>query len=128
MRHLLTARSGVYHEASNSGDDSDSAPARGSQEPGSYFLYNNWDFNAAGAAFELMTGGEIFDALMTDLAEPLGFEDFQRSRQKEWKSRSVDLPCLSHVALNPRYGSGRPTDVARGQLGRPPADSRKLGA
>ena len=110
VRHLLTARSGVYHEASNSGDDSDSAPARGSQEPGSYFLYNNWDFNAAGAAFELMTGGEIFDALMTDLAEPLGFEDFQRSRQKKSGNLERSIYPAYHMWLSTR-------DMARvGQL------------
>jgi CubicO group peptidase (beta-lactamase class C family) len=50
---LLTARSGVYHEASNSGDDLASAPPRGSQKHGTYQLYSNWDFNAAGDAFEL---------------------------------------------------------------------------
>ena len=110
VRHLLTARSGVYHEASNSGDDSDSAPTRGSQEPGSYFLYNNWDFNAAGAAFELMTGREIFDALMTDLAEPLGFEDFQRSRQKKSGNLDRSIYPAYHMWLSTR-------DMARvGQL------------
>src|SRR5512134_2882284 len=48
VRHLLMARSGVYHEASNSGDDLASAPPRGSQTPGTYYLYSNWDFNALG--------------------------------------------------------------------------------
>lgn len=43
LRHLMTARSGIYHLAANSGDDLASAPPRGSQVPGSYFLYNNWD-------------------------------------------------------------------------------------
>ncbi len=42
IRHLLTARSGVYHSASNEGDQSDQAPNRGSIKPGSFFLYNNW--------------------------------------------------------------------------------------
>ena len=27
-------------------------PERGSQRPGTYMLYSNWDFNAAGAVFE----------------------------------------------------------------------------
>ncbi|MYK78095.1 MAG: serine hydrolase, partial [Acidobacteria bacterium] len=44
---LVTARSGVYHPASNSGDNLADAPPRGSQEPGTYYLYSNWDFNAA---------------------------------------------------------------------------------
>ena len=51
VHHLVTARSGVYHPASNSGDNLADAPERGSQQPGTYMLYSNWDFNAAGAAF-----------------------------------------------------------------------------
>ena len=43
---LLSARSGVYHAAANLGDASALAPARGAVRHGSYFLYNNWDFNA----------------------------------------------------------------------------------
>jgi CubicO group peptidase (beta-lactamase class C family) len=42
LRDLLTARSGVFHPASNEGDDLASAPPRGSQAPGTYFLYSNW--------------------------------------------------------------------------------------
>jgi len=79
--HLLTARSGVYHRASNGGDDSAHAPARGSVAPGSRYLYNNWDFNAAGAVFERLTGRDIYDALAADLAAPLEMQDFDRARQ-----------------------------------------------
>ena len=70
IRHLITARSGVYHPASNGGDSSADAPERGSQEPGEYFLYNNWDFNAAGAIFEQVTQKNIYDVLGTELAAP----------------------------------------------------------
>jgi CubicO group peptidase (beta-lactamase class C family) len=83
IEHLLTARSGVYHAASNAGDDTASAPPRGSQQPGRYFLYNNWDFNAAGAIFEQLAGRDIYDALETDLARPIGMEDFDRSKQQK---------------------------------------------
>ena len=83
VENLITARSGVYHPPSYSGDAQDSAPPRGSQKPGTYYLYNNWDFNAAGAAFEKMTGKDIYDALQSDLAIPLGMEDFNRALQKK---------------------------------------------
>lgn len=83
IENLITARSGVYHEASNAGDSLGSAPPRGSQRPGTYYLYSNWDFNAAGAAFEKLTGRDIYDALQTDLAEPIGMQDFDRARQKK---------------------------------------------
>ncbi len=70
VANLLAARSGVYHEASNSGDNLADAPPRGSQKRGSYFLYSNWDFNALGTIFEQETGRNIYDALETDLARP----------------------------------------------------------
>ena len=81
IRHLLTARSGIYHPASNGGDNLAHAPPRGSQAPGAKYLYNNWDFNAAGAVFEQLTGRGIYDALESDLARPLGMQDFDRARQ-----------------------------------------------
>ncbi|MDX1393791.1 MAG: serine hydrolase [Gemmatimonadota bacterium] len=99
---LITARSGIYHPASNPGDNSADAPPRGSQEPGTYFLYNNWDFNAAGAAFERLTGRNIYDALETDLAIPLGFRDWNREihRKSGDDSRSVNLAY--HMVLSTR--------------------------
>ena len=82
VRDLITARSGVYHAASNGGDDLANAPERGSKEPGSYMLYNNWDFNAAGAVFEQLTGRDIYDEVQSQLATPLQFEDWDRSVQR----------------------------------------------
>ncbi len=80
---LIGARSGVYHPASNSGDNLADAPPRGSQTHGSYFLYSNWDFNALGAIFEQETGVNIYDALQTNLAIPLGMQDFDREAQRK---------------------------------------------
>lgn len=102
VRDLISARSGVYHPASNGGDDLDSAPERGSQAPGSYYLYSNWDFNAAGAAFELMTGRQIFDALQTDLAEPLGMQDFARSRHRKTGDLTRSRYPAYHMHLSTR--------------------------
>lgn len=56
IKDLLTARSGVYHPASNEGDASAMAPKRGSVQPGSFWLYNNWDFNIAGYILEQQSG------------------------------------------------------------------------
>lgn len=80
---LITARSGVYHLASNDGDLLEYAPKRGSEKPGSYWLYSNWDFNAAGAVFERTTGKDIYDALRDDLAIPIGMQDFDRQQQQK---------------------------------------------
>ncbi len=58
-------------------------PKRGSACPGTRFFYNNWDFDAAGIAFEKLTHKDIFDALRDHLAIPLRFEDFDRTRHKK---------------------------------------------
>jgi CubicO group peptidase (beta-lactamase class C family) len=81
--HVITARSGVYHPASYPGDDLAEAPARGSQTPGAYMLYSNWDFNVAGAIFEQLTKRDIYDELQAQLAIPLQFEDWDRSVQRK---------------------------------------------
>jgi CubicO group peptidase (beta-lactamase class C family) len=106
IEHLITARSGVYHPASNSGDSTAGAPPRGSQRPGTYYLYNNWDFNAAGAVFEKLTGKDIYDVLETDLAKPIGMQDFDRSKQQ----KSGDAKRSQHMAYH-MYLSTR--DMAR---------------
>jgi len=76
IRDLLMARSGVYHKAANSGDASDRAPPRGSVEPGSYFLYNNWDFNALGVIYERLTSRKFYQAFQDDIAAPLSLRDW----------------------------------------------------
>ena len=81
IRDLIEARSGVYHPAANAGDDAAAVPPRGSQRPGTYFIYNNWDFNAAGAIYVQLTGRDIYDAFDADIARPLGLEDFRRGSQ-----------------------------------------------
>jgi CubicO group peptidase (beta-lactamase class C family) len=102
IRDLLTARSGVYHPASNAGDDLASAPPRGSQRHGTYQLYSNWDFNAAGAAFERETGRDIYDALETDLARPVGMQDFERAAQVKSGDTTRSVYKAYHMYLSTR--------------------------
>jgi CubicO group peptidase (beta-lactamase class C family) len=74
---LLKSRSGVYHEAAAESRDMTAArPERGSHPPGTFFYYNNWDFNALGAIFEKAAGARIFEAFKSEIAEPIGLEDF----------------------------------------------------
>jgi CubicO group peptidase (beta-lactamase class C family) len=102
IRDLLTARSGIYHAASNSGDDLASAPPRGSQPRGTYYLYNNWDFNAFGTAFERETGRNIYDALETDLARPIGMQDFDRAGQQKRGDAAKSEHLAYHMHLSTR--------------------------
>ena len=84
VRQLLQARSGIYHPAAYETAGMKAArPYRGSHEPGSFWYYNNWDFNALGTIFEKVTGSTVFAALEKELARPLAFQDFDRSRDTE---------------------------------------------
>jgi CubicO group peptidase (beta-lactamase class C family) len=107
---LLAARSGVYHPASNAGDNLADAPPRGSQRHGTYYLYSNWDFNALGTIFEQETGRNIYDALEVDLARPIAMQDFDRSAQQKSGDTTKSVHRAYHIWLSTR-------DMARvGQL------------
>jgi CubicO group peptidase (beta-lactamase class C family) len=102
VANLLAARSGVYHAAANEGDNLADAPPRGSQKPGTYYLYSNWDFNALGTIFEERTGQSIYDALQCDLAEPLGMQDFHRGMHHRDGDRSKSFHLAYHMHLSTR--------------------------
>ena len=91
LGHLLTARSGIYHPSGNESLTSLS-PRRGAEAPGTHFQYQNWDFNAAGTAFEKISGKDIFAALETELAVPLQMQDFDRAKQR----KNSSLPDSVH--------------------------------
>jgi len=77
VRDLLESRSGIYHEAAAETEDMKAMrPARGSHPPGTFFYYNNWDFNALGSIFEQETGTRIFTEFKDRIADPIGMEDF----------------------------------------------------
>ena len=95
IKHLLTARSGIYHPASNQGDDLDK-PERHSKKPNEHFVYNNWDFNVLGTIFEQETGVSIYDAL-DNLGKQIGFEDFDLEyNKKEYNARKEDKSISNH--------------------------------
>lgn len=100
--NLLTARSGVYHPASNAGDDLASAPPRGSQKPGTYMLYSNWDFNALGTAFETMTGLSIYDAFEQSIARPIGMQEWDRARHRRTGNAQASQHLAYHFNLSTR--------------------------
>ncbi len=99
---LLAARSGVYHPASNLGDNLAQAPPRGSQPHGTYYLYSNWDFNALGAIFEQETGRNMYDALESDLARPIGMQDFDRAAQQKSGDTTKSKYLAYHMWLSTR--------------------------
>jgi len=78
VRMLLQSRSGVYHGyAAGTPAMRAVRPARGSHAPGSFWYYNNWDFNVLGTIFEKQTGTGIAVALRDRIAQPIGMEDYR---------------------------------------------------
>jgi CubicO group peptidase (beta-lactamase class C family) len=80
VRMLLEARSGVYHPALyETAAMAAKRPPRGSHAPGTFWYYNNWDFNALGTIYEHATGTGIYDALNQQIAKPIGMQDYRPS-------------------------------------------------
>ena len=75
---LLKARSGIYHPALYETPEMAMArPARHSYSPGTFWYYNNWDFNALGTIYEQATKASIFAEFKSRIADPLEMEDFR---------------------------------------------------
>jgi CubicO group peptidase (beta-lactamase class C family) len=78
VRMLLQARSGVYHPALyETAAMAKARPLRGSHAPGTFWYYNNWDFNVLGTIYEHATGTGIYDALDRLIARPVGMQDYR---------------------------------------------------
>lgn len=83
VRDIISARSGVFLPSANGGDMIHLAPERGSVQPGTFWLYNNWDFNMAGHIFEKETKKNIYDEIESQFAIPLQMQDWDRSIQEK---------------------------------------------
>jgi len=80
VRMLLKARSGVYHDALYETPAMEAArPERGSHAPGTFWYYNNWDFNALGTIYEQETGRKIHQAFEDLIAEPIDMQSYDAS-------------------------------------------------
>ena len=105
VRDLLISSSGVYHPAGSPGGD-ETTPPRGSKQPGTYFHYNNWDFNVLGAIFEKLTGKTVFQAFGEDLAAPLQDAGLRSvTPAHDGLSEPVALFGLSPLPVGAGYGA-----------------------
>ena len=92
--HLLQSKSGVYHSAGAEAEKMViDRPKRGSHKPGTYFYYNNWDFNVLGTIFEQKTDKKIFDAFYEDIAKPTHMKHYKGTFENVYTIQSVeDIP------------------------------------
>ncbi|MDN5212946.1 serine hydrolase [Fulvivirgaceae bacterium BMA12] len=80
LKDLLSARSGVYHPSAYATRGMiKNLPERGSHDPGTFWYYNNWDFNVLLTIYEQQTGKKFFEAFYEEIAKPIGMEDFELS-------------------------------------------------
>ena len=95
VRDLLEARSGVYHPAlCEAPVMAEQRPVRFSHAPGSFWYYNNWDFNVLGAIYEHATGGSIFGAFNREVARPIGMQDCRRTDGQYVTGAASVYPCF----------------------------------
>jgi CubicO group peptidase (beta-lactamase class C family) len=118
---LLSARSGVYHPAAKEVPGVDERrPARGSHLPGTFWWYNNWDFNLAGQLLACAAGKGLIALFDERLARPLAMEDWRpadgweelepsASRWAAWEFRlsTRDLARFGQLILQHGSWSGR---------------------
>ncbi|MFS2152442.1 serine hydrolase domain-containing protein [Rhizobium sp. Rhizsp42] len=94
VRDLLTACSGIYHAAAYETDDiRQKRPGRESHPPGTFWFYNNWDFNALGAIYRQQTGGDIFRNFAERIAQPIGMQDFSAEDGRYVAERQSEHPA-----------------------------------
>ena len=77
VRQLLLARSGIYHPALyETASMKARRPQRHSHAPGTFWYYNNWDFNALGTIYEQECEEGIYDDFERLIARRIGMTDF----------------------------------------------------
>lgn len=77
IRDCLKARSGIYHPALYESSGMKALkPKRFTEKAGAHWYYNNWDFNVAGTLFTKLTGKDIFEAIKTEIANPIQMESY----------------------------------------------------
>lgn len=94
VRDLLMARSGVYHRAAYETPGMiNRRPERGSHAPGTFWFYNNWDFNALGTVVERAAGRSLFEEFRTRIAQPLQMQNFAPSDTERVREPASEHPA-----------------------------------
>jgi CubicO group peptidase (beta-lactamase class C family) len=90
------SRSGIYHAAAYEAPDAKAKrPRRGSHPPGTFWYYNNWDFNVLGFIYQKLANNNIFQAFEKQIARPIGMEDFTAENGKFVFESSSDYPAYT---------------------------------
>jgi len=99
IRDLLKARSGIYHPAIGLEYPQ---PERGSHAPGTFWYYNNWDFNALGTIFEQEVGRSLYEEFHDRIGKPLQMQDFNLERDTRYYRGPASVHPLYGFQLSAR--------------------------
>ena len=78
LQMLFQSRSGVYHSyVGGTPDMRARMPARELHLPGTFWYYNNWDFNVLGGIYERKLSKKIGEAFEAEIAAPIQMQDFR---------------------------------------------------
>lgn len=81
---LLSARSGIYHPTVYESQWMRSIKElRHSHAPGTFWCYNNWDFNVLGSIYEKLVGRSLFEDFRDLIAKPIGMQDFRYDGERK---------------------------------------------
>ncbi len=97
--HCLQSISGVYHTAEAESEYMhDLKPDRDTYQPGTFWIYNNWDFNVLRTIFESQTGKNFYVALKEDIMDPIG-ANFNLTDSLSWTpTRSIHPAYMFRVS------------------------------
>jgi CubicO group peptidase (beta-lactamase class C family) len=99
---LLEARSGVYHSyVGGTPGMKAEQPARRSHAPGTFWYYNNWDFNALGTIFERQLHAKIGVEFHDRIATPIHMQDFRV--EDMYYLRASSDPLANDKSIHPAY-------------------------
>ena len=101
IRDLMKCRSGVYlpAEAETSAMRAKKLK-RGSYPRDSFYYYSNWDFNVLGGIYRKLTGSDIFLDFSTEIASPLGMQDFDYEMDTYYWHNNEDNPQSAYPAYH----------------------------
>lgn len=107
LEQVMTARSGIYHPAAyETAGNAALRPPRESHDPGTFWYYNNWDFNVVCPCFKKLTGLTMQAAFEKHLAQPLELQDYK----PEHVFASLEPRVSQHPAITFRISA---RDLAR---------------
>ena len=102
LRMLLQSRSGVYHPyVGGAPSDRAAMPARGSHVVGSFWYYNNWDFNVLGTVFEEQLNTRIAVEFRNRIAIPIQMQDFRL--EDMYYFRGTSKKAAIEDSIHPAY-------------------------